>query len=227
MIDFRNSIKFLLKDQFGLETDSIDYFVTAFTHSSFKKKSSIEDYERLELLGDSCLSWIITNHLYKLNVSLKDICNTRKEIVSGPSLTWISKKLSLDKYARLGKGCYLSDAILEDIYESFIAAIYLVFGYETAEKIVLDTLYKSFVAGNIPCFIDYKTRLQEWAQANNEKVVYSLEKTTTEKGKPAVFTVSVSLGNQVRGRGEGAKLKDAEQKAAKDFWIKSDRVGEN
>ncbi|GCE63240.1 ribonuclease III family protein [Candidatus Mycoplasma haematohominis] len=226
MVDFHNSIKFFLREKFSLEAEQVDFFVIAFTHSSFKKNRSIEDYEKLELLGDSCISWAITNHLYKLNISLKDICNTRKEIVSGASLTWISKNLGLDKYARLGKGCHLSDAILEDMYESFIAAVYLTFGYETAEKIVLDTLYKNFEAGEIPSFIDYKTKLQEWAQANgNKKIIYSLEETTSEKGKATIFTVSVSWGNQVRGWGKGTKLKDAEQMAAKDSLIKSNEIG--
>ncbi|WP_246307736.1 putative dsRNA-binding protein, partial [Candidatus Mycoplasma haematohominis] len=74
---------------------------------------------------------------------------------------------------------------------------------------------------------DYKTKLQEWAQANgNKKIIYSLEETTSEKGKATIFTVSVSWGNQVRGWGKGTKLKDAEQMAAKDSLIKSNRIGE-
>lgn len=68
--------------------NDLSAFASAFTHPSYKNKEpKAIDYERLEILGDSFITLIITEKLYKQSLSLKKISTVRKEIISGSSLS--------------------------------------------------------------------------------------------------------------------------------------------
>ena len=63
MSDSHNQlIKDVISDSFGYDIKNIDYFVSALTH---KSKSSKNNYERMEILGDSVLQLVITDMLFK------------------------------------------------------------------------------------------------------------------------------------------------------------------
>ena len=124
------------------------------------------------------------------------------------SLIWMDRK----KHPRGGK---FKKAIVADIFEALIGAIYLDLGYATARKTVLQIIVPYIENPNITFFSDYKSALQEYVQTVQKSLTYNLIK---EEG-PAherVFTVEVEVDGITYGVGVGQSKKEAEQEAAKE-----------
>lgn len=196
----------------------------ALTHSSYanERKSEGGSNERLEFLGDSVLSVIVAEHIFKnyRNLPEGELTKIRASLVCENALYEFAKELELGDYMLLGKGEMRAGgnrrpSMLADAFESVLAAMYLDGGIEPARKHVLrfvDDKLKNM--DNAP-FKDYKTLLQEVIQKNpEEKLEYVL---TGETGPDhaKVFKVEVHLNSNVIGNGEGCSKKRAEQSAAK------------
>ena len=112
------------------------------------------------------------------------------------------------------EGGQYKKAIVADIFEAFIGAIYVDLGYSTARKVVLNIIVPFIEDPNVVFFSDYKSSLQEYVQTVQKSLTYNLIK---EEG-PAhdkCFTVEVIIDNIVYGTGVGGSKKEAEQEAAK------------
>ena len=128
--------------------------------------------------------------------------------------------LGLNEYIKVGhgeekEGGKFKKAIVADIFEALIGAIYLDLGYATARKTVLQIIVPYIENPNITFFSDYKSALQEYVQTVQKSLTYNLIK---EEG-PAherVFTVEVEVDNIIYGIGIGQSKKEAEQEAAKE-----------
>jgi len=198
----------------------------ALTHSSYanESKKNKSHNERLEFLGDSVLSIIVSKYLYNNYPDMPEgeLSKTRAALVCEKSLAAFARKIDLGNYLLLGKGEDQNggrdrESILADAFEAVIASLYLDGGFEPAQKFVL-----SFIKNQITdiksntSFVDYKTELQEIIQQNKEeKVEYVL----VEESGPAhnkFFCVEVHLNSNVIGRGQGKSKKIAEQLAAKE-----------
>ena len=108
----------------------------------------------------------------------------------------------------------IKKAIVADIFEAFVGAIYLDLGYATVRNVLLNIIVPFIENPNISFFHDYKSALQEYVQTRQQSVVYQLIK---EEG-PAhekKFTMEVLVDNICYGVGVGSSKKDAEQEAAK------------
>ena len=132
--------------------------------------------------------------------------------------------LEFNKLVMLGKGELntggnYKKAILADIFEAFIAAIYLDLGYEKAKQVVLDIIIPYVENKEVMFFSDYKSELQEAVQDVQRELTYEL---VNESG-PAhdkQFEMAVKIDNIVYGTGEGHTKKEAEQEAAKSALTK-------
>lgn len=223
----------------GYEFKNKDLLVTALTHSSFANENRVPDNERLEFLGDSVLSVIISEHIFKrlIGVDEGELSKYRATLVCEASLALTAKKISLNKYIRLGKGEAASGgsqrpSIVSDAFEALIAAIFLDAGMEFVKQWVLDLMHDSIdnvLAGN--GYDDYKTMLQEKMQRGHEgKVTYNV---VGESGADhnKSFSVEVLVDGEVMARGSGRSKKDAEQHAAraalKKIQKKQDKSDEN
>lgn len=119
-----------------------DLLLTAFTRSSYAHEhGGSPDNDRLEFLGDSVLSLIVTNALYKTGEPVGKLTAKKKKIVSTIPLSYVCEKNGFYKYFLLGNGdrkqfSLQNRRILEDLTESIIAAVYLDGGYECAKKFV-------------------------------------------------------------------------------------------
>jgi len=199
---------------------------TALTHKSFAYEngdhSSSCYNERLEFLGDAILEHIVSIYLYNITPSLKEgvMSKKRAEIVCEQSLSSVIREIGLSKYIRLGKcetttGGNKKDAILADMFESILGAIYLDGGFEHAQKVCLKFLEATILrALNEKNGLDYKTRLQEILQKNGTvKIEYILDK---EEGKAhaKTFYSSVYFEGEKIGEGSGKTKKASEQAAA-------------
>ena len=127
--------------------------------------------------------------------------------------------LGLNNYIRVGNGEQkdggkFKKAIVADIFESFMAAIYLDLGFSTARRVALDIIVPYIEDPKVSFFNDYKSALQEYVQAEQDSISYKL---ISESG-PAhdkSFKIAVVIDGIVYGEGVGSSKKEAEQEAAK------------
>lgn len=199
--------------------------VQALSHSSYanEKKQPKNSNERLEFLGDSVLSIIVSDHLYKnlTNVAEGDLTKLRASLVCEKSLFDFANQINLGKYILLGKGEDNTGgrerpSIVSDAFEAVIAAIYLDGGMDAARKHIMRFIPADPLHVTKHSFSDFKTFLQEVVQRNpEEKVEYIL---IGEEGPDhnKRFVVDVMLNSQVIGKGMGRSKKEAEQLAAKE-----------
>lgn len=199
--------------------------INALTHSSFanEARDGISSNERLEFLGDSVLSIIVSEYVYKKfrNLPEGELTKLRASLVCEKSLCSFSRELELGKYLRLGKGEDKGggrerDSILADAFEAVLAAMYLDGGFEVAKNHVMRFIIEELAHVDDEVFKDYKTALQEIIQRNpEESVTYIL---TGEQGPDhdKIFEVEVRLNSNTIGKGTGKNKKQAEQSAAKE-----------
>lgn len=201
-----------------------EYILEALTHSSYSNENKRYNFnERLEFLGDSVLSIVISDYLFKNEKELPEgeLTKLRASIVCEESLSEVANEIQLGEFMLLGKGEEATGgreriSILADAFEAVIAAIYLDGSIEDAKKFILNNM-NSIISdarrGKI--FRDYKTQLQEVLQVNGEVNIWY--KLIDEKGPDhnKRFIMEVGINNDVLGIGEGKSKKEAEQLAAK------------
>lgn len=197
----------------------------AVTHSSYANEKKIPggSNERLEFLGDSVLSIVVSDHLYThlTHIAEGELTKLRASLVCEKSLHIFAQQIHLGDFLLLGKGEENTGgrerpSILADAFEAVIAAIYLDGGLEAASRHILRFMPKDVQHQKTPAFNDFKTILQEIVQKNpEEKVEYIL---AGEEGPDhnKRFVVEVCLNSNVIGRGKGRSKKEAEQLAAKE-----------
>lgn len=195
----------------------------ALTHSSYANEahSANGSNERLEFLGDSVLSIIVSEYLYKhfKNLPEGELTKLRASLVCEKTLCMFSKQMNVGSYLLLGKGEANNHgneraSILADAFEAILAAIYIDGGMEAAKKHVLRFIVPELENREFDLFTDYKTSLQEVIQRNpEERLAYVLtDETGPDHDKR--FTVEVHLNSNVIGTGIGKSKKQAEQEAA-------------
>lgn len=202
-----------------------DLIRQAFTHSSYANEKKLPEgsNERLEFLGDSVLSIVVSEHLYKnlSHIAEGELTKIRASLVCEKSLHIFAKQIRLGDFLMLGKGEENTGgrerpSILADSFEAVIAAIYLDGGIEPARRHILRFIPNDIEHQKKPAFNDFKTILQEIVQKNpEEKVEYNL---VSEEGPDhnKSFEVEVCLNSNVIGKGKGKSKKEAEQLAARE-----------
>ncbi|MBD5114994.1 MAG: ribonuclease III [Ruminococcaceae bacterium] len=213
-----------LEERIGYEFKNPSLLKEALTHSSYVNGKNHHSNERLEFLGDSVLSVVVSKYLFE-NLTDKpegQLTKLRASIVCEHALFPFAEKIKLGEEIYLGKGEENTGgrhrrSILADAFEALIAAIYLDGGLEAARRFILPFIppIESLRSGRL-LIGDYKTILQEIIQQNpEEKVVYEL---ADESGAAhnRIFTSNVLLNGQIIGTGVGASKKEAEQNAAKE-----------
>lgn len=196
----------------------------ALTHSSFVNGKNHHSNERLEFLGDSVLSVVVSKYLFE-NLADKpegQLTKLRASIVCEHALFPFAEKIGLGEEIMMGKGEENTGgrhrrSILADAFEALIAAIYLDGGLEAASDFIIPFIppIETLRSGKL-LVGDYKTILQEIIQQNpEEKVVYEM---AGESGAAhnRLFTANVLLNGQIIGTGSGYSKKEAEQSAAKE-----------
>lgn len=202
-----------------LSITSLELLNTAFTHSSFAnefKNGSINDNERLEFLGDSVLSLVVSEYLYNnYEGDEGDFSKIRSFAVSEDSLAEVAVGLHLDKYLLIGKGEELTGgrhkkAILADCMEAVFAAVFLDQGFEVARSFILKHLIPRIEHSHR----DYKSLLQEFVQKRWKAVpAYNLVRTEGPEHNQ-VFWYTVCVHGKTYGPQSGHSKKEAEQNAA-------------
>ena len=193
------------------------FLVEALSHSSYanEKKKCRCSNERLEFLGDSVLSIVVSSYLFHQFPELPEgeLTKLRASLVCEKALHVFAQEIHLGDYLLLGKGeehtgGRMRSSILADAFEAVIAAIYLDGGMEAAERHIMRFIPKNLEQRESLGFRDYKTALQEVIQKNpEEKVEYVL---VSESGPDhaKAFQVEVCLNSNVIGVGTGRSRVD-------------------
>ena len=211
-----------LERKIGYKFKNRAFLEEALTHSSYVNGKHNSN-ERLEFLGDSVLSVVVSKHLFtKLDVPEGRLTKIRAKLVCEETLYGFAKRIDLGTYIKLGKGeentgGRFRKSILADAFEALIAAIYLDGGLESAGSFVLGFLPPIETIKDEKLILgDYKTSLQEVIQQNPEEhVTYEISGESGE-AHHRTFTANVLLNGQVIGSGHGSSKKEAEQAAAKE-----------
>ena len=211
--DFEKKINYTFKDK--------NLLFVALSHSSFanEKRKLRHSNERLEFLGDSVLSIVVSQYLFEHFTHLPEgeLTKIRASLVCEKSLYEFAKEIDLGEHLFLGKGEENTGgrertSILADAFE----AVFLDGGLEAAKKHILRFIPKDIDSRKSVSFSDHKTILQEIIQKNpEEKVEYKLVGQSGPDHNKA-FKVQVCLNSNVIGTGIGKSKKEAEQMAAKE-----------
>ncbi|NCC43248.1 MAG: ribonuclease III, partial [Clostridia bacterium] len=154
-----------------------------------------------------------------------DMTRLRSQLVREEALSKYSRQLNWNQFIMLGigeekNGGRERDSILADMFEAILGAIYIDCGYDAASKILDEVLVPQLVEHSDELVVDYKTKLQEFIQADTRNTVtYNLVKSVGPSNSPT-FYIDVVLDGIVLGKGEGPSKKKAEQAAAKNAFEK-------
>ncbi|WP_163530508.1 ribonuclease III [Halobacillus ihumii] len=201
----------------------------AFTHSSYvneHRKTDREDNERLEFLGDAVLELGVSQYLYKEfpNKPEGELTKLRASIVCEASLVKFANDLNFQELILLGKGEEMTGgrnrpALLADVFEAFIGALYLDKGFNQVVHFLENYVYPKIKEGAFSHAMDYKSQLQEFIQRDrNSRIEYEI----VEERGPAhsrEFVAHVRIQSEDAGIGIGRTKKEAEQKAAQQALI--------
>lgn len=197
----------------------------AFVHSSYlnEHRTFENDNERLEYMGDAVLQvWTAKKlFLHEPRLSEGQMTTLRAQLVCETALAQYTRELKLNQFLLLGVGEERTggrerESIMADMFEAFIGALYLDSGYDVVDGILEEVITPFISAPKGEDLTDYKTKLQEFVQADTRKSVrYEVVNMTGPSNKPE-FEVVVMLDEILLGRGKGPSKKKAEQAAAKD-----------
>lgn len=214
-----------LEDKLNITFNDHDLFKKAFTHSSHVNEhqgKEFSDYERLEFLGDAVLELGVSQYLYRNNEHMPEgeMTKLRAAIVCEPSLENFSRDLDFGEHILLGRGEEQTGgrnrpALLADIFEAFLGALYLDQGYAASIQFLNEFVFPKISTGAFSHAMDYKSQLQELVQQyKNQNIEYKI---VDEKGPShnKEFVTEVYVKNQKAGSGTGHTKKEAEQRAAK------------
>ncbi|HAM79360.1 ribonuclease III [Ornithinibacillus bavariensis] len=198
----------------------------AFTHSSYvneHRELNYSDNERLEFLGDAVLELGVSQYLYQKYPTMPEgeMTKLRASIVCEPSLASFARGLDFGSHILLGKGEEMTGgrnrpALLADVFEAFLGALYLDQGYEIALDFLEKHVFPKIDTGAFSHGMDYKSKLQEIIQQDkNQTIEYQI---VEEKGPShnKEFVAELLINQKLYGSGIGRTKKEAEQRAAKD-----------
>ena len=215
----------ILKEKFDISFKNEALLMEAMTHSSYanehKEMKGIYN-ERIEFLGDAVLELTISDWLFRQFPHFQEgqLTKLRAQIVCEDSLSVLAKECSLNEYLLLGKGETLSGgrekpAILCDVFEAFIGALYLDKGVNEVQRFLNLVVIPKIKNGRYELITDFKTELQEYLQQNGPvHIRYELVK---EEGPShdKIFTVQLIVDGKKYKTASGKTKKAAEQMAAK------------
>lgn len=201
----------------------LNLYNLVFTHRSYLNEAGrgSESNERLEFLGDSILSFVVSSFIYKKYPELAEgeLTNLRAALTNTTALFHAAQKLDLGAYLKLSKGEEASGGrgnktILADTLEALLGGVYLDQGIKASEKII-----NSLILEGIDKILDHglkdpKNRLQELTQKNQK--ISPMYRVLSEQGPDHAksYTVGVFLDENLLAQGSGKSKQEAEKLAA-------------
>jgi ribonuclease-3 len=198
-----------------------DLLERSLTHiSAVSGGSRANSYQRLEFLGDHVLGLIISDMLFQSFVKADEGELSRRlaDLVRRETCADVAREMQLGEAIRLGSseanaGGRTRTAILADVCEAVIGAVYIDGGFQAAVNLV-EKFWGERMRVPAKPLRDPKTMLQEWAQARSLPTPDYKEVERTGPHHSPVFRISVTLPNREPAEGIGRSKRSAEQAAA-------------
>ena len=210
----KNIIK--LEQSLGFKINKFDLYQKAITH---KSSDNVNNYEKLEFLGDRVLGLCISKKLLEIFPNEKEGILDKKlaSLVNKNMCYKIGQELKLDKIVKIGnlrlKKQTIEKKIVSDSCEALIGAIYLDKGIDFVEKFILK-IWEKYINDKNIIIVDAKTKLQEYSLKKYKLLpVYKFISDTGPKHKPH-FKIAVKVKETSFIEAEGSSKKEAQQNAA-------------
>ena len=210
--------------KFGILPKNEELYALAFTHSSYNGMAGTrhQDYERLEFLGDAVVGMVVSElcYIYHPEMEQGKLSMLKSQFIRTAAEAEYCRKLGLNEYIRVGAS-FAKDAstnlpLLEDVFESFIGALYLDQGLETCYRIVREVFEEDVKTAKVDLSINPKSYLQECMQADKKESVTYRILSEFGPGQEKTFVAAVYFEGTEIGRGMGKSKKAAETEAASD-----------
>ncbi len=214
----------------GVSFQDVDLYREALTHRSYlneHRKHDIEHNERLEFLGDAVLELVVTDHLFRnFHHPEGQMTAWRSALVKTESLADVADRLDLGQYLLMSRGEAKSGgrtrvALLANMVEALIGALYIDQGYEVAATFIKTNIISS-LDGIVESgsWIDAKSHFQEMTQEKEGVTPHYELLSESGPDHEKIFTIGVYVGDRLCGKGEG-NSKQAGQQAAATEALKS------
>lgn len=215
-----------LAERLGLQFDDLTLLSQALIHSSYihEQPATGLSNERLEFLGDSVISLIVSEVLWKRYPDEDEgsLTTRRAAIVSARGLARIAQRLELETFLVLGLGATAAGersrkSVLAATLEAVTGAVYLEHGLEKTRTWLLEVAAPELE--NKPGLEELKppkSALQELSYARTGRAPQY--RSVSEEGPPHArhYVVEAIVDGRVLGHGEGRNRRDAETEAARE-----------
>ena len=203
----------------------------ALTHSSYAnelkaRRQNAVCNERLEFLGDSVLSVVVSEYIFRNYSTLPEgeLTRIRAALVQSGALASYAREVELGEYLLLGNGEEKNNgrerqSTLENAFEALVAAIYLDAEDEGFKKVgeFLQPILKKQLEGKVVLrHLDAKTELQQLIQQAEGDFLEYVVIGESGPDHQKEFEVVAKLNSNVIGRGKGRSKREAEQNAARE-----------
>lgn len=201
-----------------------DLLKKIFTHRSFLNESDqdVESNERLEFLGDSILSFVVSTHIYKNFPDSKEgeLTSLRSVLTNTDMLYRVSQELKLGEHLLLSRGeeaggGRVSKSILANTLEALIGGLFIDQGIDATTAFIEETILTKIDSTLKEGLKDPKSLLQELIQEKyKSSPVYQIIK---EEGPDhnKFYTTGVYMNDKLLAEGSGKSKQEAEKEAAK------------
>ncbi len=206
----------------GYKITKPNLYVQAFTHASYGNEQQVDNYEKLEFIGDSLLNFFVAMYLFEhVQKPVGFLSKLRSSLVSTENLVEVAKQLHLDQYVLFSKSMqnnHTRHKVYADIVESLLACIYIDKGIKEAQKFVHTYIIENEqnVQNHAMHCMDYKTLLQEKLQSlyTNPQIMYVCNETKGTSDQPQ-FSMELWVDQVRQTSAWGTSKKQAEQECAR------------
>lgn len=216
--------KFLRKEKIPFKDLSI--YLEAFTHASYANErrhiEKLENNERLEFLGDAALQLCCSEYLFGMRPRLPEgnMTRVRSSLVREEALVKYADSIDLPTFVRMGRGEEKMGgrdraSLKADAFEALIGAIYEDLGFDSVLTFLTPILMHEYESMAIKDDRDYKSRLQEFVQADSKRAISYHLLSSEGPAHAKIFETAVMLDEMTLGIGKALTKKEAEQLAAK------------
>jgi ribonuclease-3 len=207
-----------IKALIGKKPGNIKIYAKALKHKSL---TSEESNERLEFLGDSVLSTIISEYVYFEfpNKNEGDLTKLRAKIVSRENLNMLAQRINIKEFLKTDVKIDDTSSIYGNALEALIGSIYLDKGYRAAYEFVANSLMKEQLKDQDfrEEDLNFKSKIIEFAQREKKQIFFAVQHTTSNIPLNRYYA-ELYINDVLAGKGTGPSKKRAEQYASKDAW---------
>ena len=211
-----------LEERIGYKFSDAALLDCGLTHISALKgaRNRANSYQRMEFLGDHVLGLVISDMLFRAypRADEGELSRRLADLVRKETCAEIARAIDLGAAIRLGSseanaGGRTRPAILADVCEALIGAVYLDGGYPAAAALV-ERLWQARMRATTQPLRDAKTLLQEWAQGRGMPTPNYREVARSGPDHDPEFRVAVQIPHLAPAEGSGRSKRAAEQAAA-------------